>query len=105
MGVAPVLMKPTHYDPIAAALKEDIGDGDVTTDFFVPESLHATGRIIAHEKAVVACTGAAAEVFRRVDPGTEVQISRGDGDDVDAGDIIIEVRGLARSILKAERVA
>ena len=105
MGVAPVLMKPTHYDPIAAALKEDIGDGDVTTDFFVPESLHATGRIIAHEKAVVAGTGAAAEVFRRVDPGTDVQISRADGDDVDAGDIIIEVHGLARSILKAERAA
>jgi nicotinate-nucleotide pyrophosphorylase (carboxylating) len=105
MGVAPVLMKPNYYDPIAAALKEDIGDGDVTTDFFVPESLHATGRIIAHEKAVVAGTSAAAEVFRRVDPGTDVQISRGDGDDVDAGDIIIEVRGLARSILKAERVA
>jgi nicotinate-nucleotide pyrophosphorylase (carboxylating) len=98
-------MKPNHYDPIAAALKEDIGNGDVTTDFFVPESLHATGRIIAHEKAVVAGTGAAAEVFRRVDPAMDVQISRRDGDDVDAGDIIIEVRGLARSILKAERVA
>ena len=105
MGIAPALMKQNYYDPIAAALKEDIGDGDVTTDFFVPESLHATGRIIAHEKAVVAGTGTAAEVFRRVDPGTDVQISRRDGDDVNAGDIIIEVRGLARSILKAERVA
>ena len=46
-------MKPDHYDPIAAALKEDIGDGDITTDSFVPETLHATGRIIAREKAVV----------------------------------------------------
>jgi nicotinate-nucleotide pyrophosphorylase (carboxylating) len=98
-------MTSDRYDPIAAALKEDIGDGDVTTDFFVPESLHATGRIIVREKAVVAGTGAAAEVFRRVDPAMDVQISRCDGDDVDAGDIIIEVRGLARSILKAERVA
>ena len=105
MGIVLALMKSNYYDPIAAALKEDIGDGDVTTDFFVPESLHATGRIIAHEKAVVAGTSAAAEVFRRVDPGTDVQISRRDGDDVDAGDIIIELRGLARSILKAERVA
>ena len=98
-------MTSDRYDPIAAALKEDIGDGDVTTDFFVPETLHATGRIIAHEKAVVAGTGPAAEVFRRVDPAIDVQISRRDGDDVDAGDIIIEVRGIARSILKAERVA
>ena len=97
-------MKP-DYDPIAAALKEDIGAGDVTTDSFVPETLHATGRIIAREKAVVAGTGAAAEVFRQIDPATDVQINRRDGDDVAADDVIIEVRGFARSILKAERVA
>jgi len=92
-------------DPIAAALKEDIGDGDVTTDFFVPETLHAIGRVIAREKAVVAGTGAAAEVFRQVDPSSDIEVSCRDGDDVAAGDVIIEVRGLARSILKAERVA
>ena len=40
-------MKPDRYDPIAAALKEDIGQGDITTDFFVPETLRTTGRIIA----------------------------------------------------------
>src|SRR5213594_384082 len=98
-------MKPRQYDPIAAALKEDIGDGDVTTDFFVPETLHATGRIIVREKAVVAGTGAAAEVFRQVDPSTDIEISHSDADEVAAGDVIMEVRGLARSILKAERVA
>src|SRR6266480_965156 len=41
-------MKPDHYDPIAAALKEDIGDGDITTDSFVPETLHErVGRNVA----------------------------------------------------------
>jgi len=98
-------MKLNRDDPIAAALKEDIGDGDVTTDFFVPETLHATGRIIARENAVVAGSGAATEVFRQVDPSTVIEISCRDGDNVVAGDVIIEVRGLARSILKAERVA
>src|SRR6184192_129427 len=98
-------MKPEDYDPIAAALKEDIGDGDITTEFFVPERLHATGRIIAREPAIVAGTAAAAEVFHKVDPATDVQIHQTDGDEVVAGDVIIEVRGLARSILKAERVA
>jgi nicotinate-nucleotide pyrophosphorylase (carboxylating) len=98
-------MKTDHYDPIAAALKEDIGEGDITTDFFVPESLHATGRITAREKAIVAGIGAAGEVFRQVDPSIDIQIIRPDGDEVVAGDVMIEVRGLARSILKAERVA
>ena len=93
------------YDPIAAALKEDIGDGDVTTEFFVPATLHATARIITRENAVVAGTGAAKDVFRQVDPSTDVQILCRDSDSVAAGDVIIEVRGLARSILRAERVA
>jgi nicotinate-nucleotide pyrophosphorylase (carboxylating) len=98
-------MNPDDYDPVAAALKEDIGKGDITTEFFVPETLHASGRIIAHEPTIVAGTGTAAEIFRKVDPGTDVQIVHADGDAVAAGDVVIEVRGLARSILKAERVA
>ena len=98
-------MKPDRYDPIAAALEEDIGAGDITTEFFVPDSLHASGRIVAREKAIVAGSGAAAEVFRKLDPSIDVQIIRGDGTEVAAGDVIVEVRGLARSILKAERVA
>jgi nicotinate-nucleotide pyrophosphorylase (carboxylating) len=98
-------MNPDDYDPIAAALKEDIGKGDITTEFFVPGTLHASGRIVAHQPAIIAGTGAVAEIFRKVDPATEVQIVHADGDGVDAGDVVIEVRGLARSILKAERVA
>ena len=98
-------MDSDDYDPIAAALKEDIGKGDITTDFFVPETLHANGRIVAHEPAVVAGTETAAKVFRTIDHATDVQIVRPDGEAVVAGDIVIELRGPARSILKAERVA
>jgi nicotinate-nucleotide pyrophosphorylase (carboxylating) len=98
-------MKSDRYDPIAAALKEDIGQGDITTDFFVPETLHATGRVTARESAILAGTGAAAEVFRRVDPAIDIQVVHRDGDEDVAGDLNIEVSGLARSILKAERVA
>ena len=101
----PKPVKPNRYDPIGAALQEDIGRGDITTEFFVPDSLHATGRIIARENAVVAGSGVASEVFRQVDPSTDTQIIRGDGAEAALGDVIIEVRGLARSILKAERVA
>jgi nicotinate-nucleotide pyrophosphorylase (carboxylating) len=98
-------MKPDRYDPIAAALKEDIGAGDVTTDFFVPVTLQTSGRIVAREKAIIAGSGTAAEVFQRVDPSIDAQIHRRDGEEVAAGDTIIELRGPARSILKGERVA
>ena len=98
-------MDSDDYDPIAAALKEDLGNGDITTEFFVSEALHASGRIVARQPAIVAGTATAAEVFRKIDPATDVQIVHADRDAVVAGDVVIEVRGLARSILKAERVA
>jgi nicotinate-nucleotide pyrophosphorylase (carboxylating) len=98
-------MNPDDYNPIAAALKEDIGNGDITSDFFVPERLQARGRIVVRQPAVIAGTATAAEIFRKVDSATEVQIVHEDGDAVVTDDVVIEVRGLARSILKAERVA
>jgi nicotinate-nucleotide pyrophosphorylase (carboxylating) len=93
------------FDPIAVAIKEDIGKGDITTEFFVPADLRASGQIIAHEKAIVAGTETAAEVFRRIDSATRPRVIRADGSEVEPGDVIIEIDGLARSILKAERVA
>jgi len=98
-------MKPTPFDPIAIAIQEDVGKGDVTTEFFVPPDLRASARIIAREKAITAGTETAAEVFRRIDPATQVRIVSGDGSNVNPGDLIIEIDGLACSILKAERVA
>ena len=97
-------MKPEH-DPIEIALKEDIGAGDVTSAYFVPESLQASARIIAREKAIVAGTETAANVFRRVDTSTQVDIIRSDGAEVGPGESVLEIRGFARSILPAERVA
>lgn len=98
-------MKPTFVDPIDAALREDIGDGDVTTDFFVAKNQKATARIVVHERAIVAGIETAAEVFRRVDSAAEITVVRKDGSEVNPDEPVIEVRGSARSILKAERVA
>jgi nicotinate-nucleotide pyrophosphorylase (carboxylating) len=98
-------MKPSIVDPIDAALGEDIGDGDLTTDFFVSKNQQAMARIVAHEHAIVAGTDTAAEVFRRVDAATEITVLRKDGGEVNPDETVIELRGPARSILKAERVA
>jgi len=98
-------MNSNPVDPIAIAIQEDIGEGDVTTEFFVPAGLHASAQIIAREKAIIAGTETATEVFHRVDPATRVRVIRADSSEVEAGDTIIEIDGLAHSILKAERVA
>lgn len=92
-------------DPIEIALREDLGEGDTTTQFFVPKDLQALGRIVARERAVVAGTETAAEVFRRVDPKLTIEILQPDGSSLTGGETILEVRGPAASILTAERVA
>jgi nicotinate-nucleotide pyrophosphorylase (carboxylating) len=92
-------------DPIGIALREDIGGGDITTVSFVPENQQASARIIARERAIVAGIDVATDVFRRVDASLHPEILRGDGAIVDSGESVLEVRGNARSILTAERVA
>ncbi len=92
-------------DPVTIALREDLGEGDTTTEFFVRNDLRALGRIIARERAVVAGAETAAEVFRRVNPKLNVDILQPDGTALAGGETILEVRGAASSILTAERVA
>ena len=94
-----------EHDPIAAALAEDIGAGDITTEFFVLPNLQALGRIVARERGVVAGAQTAAEVFRRVDPKLHIEVLQADGFSLLGGETILEMRGAARSILTAERVA
>ena len=93
------------HDPIAIALAEDVGDGDITSSSFVPEHLRAVARIVAREKAIVAGTAVATEVFRRVDHDSRVSLTRKDGEELAPGDVVMEIKGKARSILTAERVA
>src|SRR5947209_10870851 len=98
-------MKSSDPDPIDIALREDIGDGDVPTDSLVSHDAKAAARIVARERAIVAGTKTAVEVFHRVDPTLKVKAFRNDGSEVNAGEEVIQIEGFARSILKAEPVA
>jgi len=98
-------MKAAVVDVIDIALREDIGSGDLTTDSFVSKNVQAVARIVARERAIVAGTEIAAEVFRRVDRDLKIKVIRNNGSEINAGDDLMQVNGRARSILKAERVA
>src|SRR5437762_4587870 len=95
----------TEADPIDLALREDIGAGDITTALLVPAASRAQARILSREKAIIAGTMTAAEVFRRVDPALKVSVELTDGTGVLGGETILKIQGAARSILAAERVA
>jgi nicotinate-nucleotide pyrophosphorylase (carboxylating) len=93
------------HDPIAVALDEDIGQGDLTSRYFVPVALRGSARIFAKEPAIAAGVETAAEVFQRVDPALSVRIVTAAGESLATGQTVLEVSGPVRSILTAERVA
>jgi nicotinate-nucleotide pyrophosphorylase (carboxylating) len=90
---------------IDLALAEDIGDGDVTSLYFIPEKRRARAFVAARRDGVVSGVEIAARVFSKVDPSLEVEILISDGSRVSGGALLIRVEGNARSILTAERVA
>ncbi len=90
---------------IALALAEDIGDGDVTSRYFIPEGRRACAFVAVREDGVVSGVELAARVFNTVDPELDVEVLIADGSRVAAGALLIRIEGSARSILTAERTA
>jgi len=95
---------PDLPEQVAAALREDIGSGDVTARL-VPEDQAVRGRVVTREDAVLCGRPWAEETFRRLDPGIRLGWRAADGDRVAAGAVIFEIEGRARPILTGERTA
>ena len=90
---------------VAAALAEDIGDGDRTTAWTVPDDLPGRARIIAREAGVVAGTRVAGATFHAVEPALELRWEREDGEAVSADETVMTVSGPLGGVLTAERTA
>lgn len=90
---------------VRAALAEDIGTGDRTTRWTVPEDAHGSARIFARADGVVAGIDFADGVFAEVDGELTREWRVADGARVHAGEELVTVRGSLRSILTAERTA
>lgn len=90
---------------IDLALAEDIGSGDVTSRYFVPEDRVGRAFIVARTEGVISGAEVAQAVFRAVDASLDIAILVPDGSRVSAGAMVLRVEGPARSILTAERTA
>lgn len=89
---------------VTAAIKEDIGNGDITAQL-IPETQQAHARIISRDKAVIAGQAWVNEVFRQVDASVEVIWKIEEGDLVEPNQTLFELKGNARSLLTGERCA
>ena len=96
---------PLLRDTLLAALREDIGSGDITSRSTIPAEDRATGRYTAKQALVVAGLSVIREIVRLVDPEVEFKVASADSVSVSAGTVLAEIRGAARPILTAERTS
>jgi nicotinate-nucleotide pyrophosphorylase (carboxylating) len=100
-----VSSKPDLEDVVATALREDLGDGDVTTRYIVGPDLLGEARIVAKSAGVLSGAAAAARVFEMVQPPSEYVALAPEGARLQRGDEVARIVGPLGSILTAERTA
>lgn len=102
---APALTPPADLpDQVAAALREDVGSGDVTAQL-VPEDQRVRGRVVTREDAVLCGRPWADETFRRLDADIRLSWRAKDGERIAPGSVVFEIEGRARPVLTGERTA
>ena len=92
-------------DRLRAFLAEDVGPGDVTSLWTVPQPARAKGRLVARDGCVVSGLTVARRTFELLDPdllwGGELPA----GTAASAGSPLAKLSGKARALMTAERVA
>ena len=90
---------------VDAALNEDIGSGDVTSEAVTPAGAWAAAVIVAKQQGVLAGIPVAAAVFARVDSDLRIESLAPEGERVQVGQTVARLEGSARAILTGERTA
>jgi nicotinate-nucleotide pyrophosphorylase (carboxylating) len=91
-----------HSD-VRRALDEDVGPGDLTASLIAADR-QATATIICREAAVICGRPWVDEVLRQVSPTAEARWSVEDGGRTTPGEKVVQITGVARELLTAERV-
>ena len=87
---------------VAAALAEDIGDGDITA-LLVPRDALAIAHVVTRQSGIFCGKPWIAETCNQVDPRIALSWCVNDGERVSPNQCILELSGPARSLLTAER--
>jgi len=90
---------------IEAALKEDMPDGDVTSESLVPPESVSKAILLVKEDGILAGIDVAARVFWKIDPHVVFDKNVEDGSSIRAGDTLARIEGPSISLLKGERTA
>jgi len=94
----------TIEEMVHIALREDVGDGDLTAQL-IPTDAVSLANVISREDCVFCGMDWFEEVFRQVDDEVFIEWQVQDGDSIEAGDSICSLSGPSRSLLTGERTA
>jgi len=89
---------------IDIAIREDIGDGDHSSQSCIPEDAKGKMYLLVKEDGVLAGVEIGVRIFKKVDANIEVETLIEDGALVKSGDIVLRVTGKVWSLLQAERL-
>jgi nicotinate-nucleotide pyrophosphorylase (carboxylating) len=90
---------------VAAALAEDVGNGDLTTQGVVPAEARCLAELLVKERGVLCGVRVAARVFQTLDPDVTVEALVEEGARIEGPLAVARVEGPARAILTGERTA
>ncbi|WIF95900.1 carboxylating nicotinate-nucleotide diphosphorylase [Caminicella sporogenes] len=90
---------------IKNGLKEDINNIDITTDNLIDDESISVAYMLAKEEGVIAGLYVAERVFKILDKNVNVKFNVKDGDKVEKGTVIAEIKAHTKAILKGERLA
>ncbi len=101
------MINPIYIDNIIkTALLEDINYLDAATDYLIDSEQENTARFLAKADGVLCGMDIALRVFEILQPqGFTATVYKHDGDRLEKGDIIAEIHGKTRTLLKGERTA
>lgn len=87
------------------ALREDIGKGDVTTQFVVPKNQKSKAIIFSKSEGILAGLPLVETIFRLLDSDAKFKNFKKDGAKIKRGDKILQIYAKAQAILSGERTA
>jgi nicotinate-nucleotide pyrophosphorylase (carboxylating) len=96
---------PEVADIVSRALHEDIGAGDITSRWLIPEDHQTRAVFLAKQHGVLAGLPLLPLIFQRLDPDILIELSLQDGSAAMPGASIARIAGNTRAILEGERVA
>ena len=90
---------------IKEAISEDINYIDVSADYLIPENQRNDSYFVAKADGILCGLNIAMRVFTLLDDTFTYTVHKNDGDEVKAGDLIVEFNGKTACLLKGERTA